>query len=262
MAGSSSVILDESIKTPLYMQVYSALYQWIQQGRYRPGDKLESEAAMCKIFGVSRISIRKALDMLSNQGWVESRQGKGTFVTAQKRDLPLRANMVDRIVRSGEYARLNKARGLKIETIPADERTAGDLGIEPRDEVTKVSYVRLMKREPVGYIEAYFPKSLNVEFTKEDFQQNSSVTVLASKGIPMSGIDHLFGAVLADASLAKLLDTHVGSPLVRTKMSVLDDQGRPLARLRAFWRADKYEHHVYMDRDVHTGAPVDKAPVR
>jgi len=255
-------MLDESIKTPLYMQVYSALYQWIQQGRYQPGDKLESEAKMCKVFGVSRISVRKALDMLSNEGWVESRQGKGTFVTGQKRDLPLRANMNDRIVRSGEYARLNKARGLKIETVPADDRTAGDLGVEPQSPVIKVSYVRLMKRESVGYIEAYFPTSLGVDFSKDDFQQNSSITVLANKGIPMSGIDHLFGAVLADAKLAKLVDTHVGAPLVRTKMSILDEQGQPLARIRAFWRADKYEHHVYMDRDVHTGAPVDQPPHR
>lgn len=260
--GSKQQLMDETLKTPLYMQVYSALYQWIRQGRFKPGDKLDSEAELCASFGVSRISIRKALDMLAAEGWIKSQQGKGSFVTDKKPAIPTAANMEDRIARSRQFARASKTRGLDIAIENADERLAGDLKIAVGDPVQRVRYTRLLKDKPVGYIEAYFPAALGVKFTKQDFERSTAITVLAEKGLTIFGMDNLFGATLADTKLASLLNTHVGAPLVRTKMTVLDEIGKPLAWLRSRWRADQYEHHVYMTRDTETGAPKHISPLQ
>jgi len=260
MTLKSDFIIDETIRTPLYMQVYTALYQWIQQGRYQPGDKLESEAGLCKLFGVSRISVRRALEMLSNEGWIESRQGKGSFVTDRKPDLPFKAGMNERIHISDKYSKLSTTKQFMYGLVPADAKTAVDLGIDEGTDVIRVSYVREMKGVPMGYIESFFLADLGVDFTADDFKKATSLTVLANKGIAIAGIDNLFGAVLADARFSQLLQVHVGAPLVRTKMSLLDENNKPLARIRGFWRADKYEHHVYMARDAQTGAPKNISP--
>ena len=253
-------LIDENLKTPLYMQVYSTLYQWIRQGRFQPGAKLDSEARMCDQFGVSRISVRKALDLLASEGWVVSRQGKGTFVSDKKPAVPAAASMEARISRSHEFAKASKTRDLKIEEIPADRQLASDLRLSVGDLVQFISYTRMLDGRPVGYIEAYFPASLGVVFTPKDFERSTSITVLADKGFTISGMDNLFGATLANTEMASVLNVHVGSPLVRTKMTVLDEVGKPLAWLRSRWPADEYEHHVYMARNAETGAPALMSP--
>ncbi len=258
----SQQIIDNSIKTPLYMQVYSALYQWIRQGRYKPGDKLESEAALCESFGVSRISVRKALDLLAAEGWVFSKQGKGTFVSDKRPVVGLPASMEEQILRSAEFARASRTRDLNIERISAPSDIAAELKLEQGEPVFSVSYVRMAKGKPLGLVRSYFPCIQGLSFSATDFIQNTSVTVLAQKGIPMSGIENMFGATLADTELARLLDSHVGAPLLSIKMTVLDDRAAPLAWLQSFWRADRYEHHVFMARNTETGAPRDQSPVQ
>ncbi|MCC5863383.1 MAG: GntR family transcriptional regulator, partial [Gammaproteobacteria bacterium] len=59
--------IDEKLRSPRYIQAYSMLRDWIYQGAYPPGAKLPPEGELCKTFGVSRITIRKAIDMLVDE---------------------------------------------------------------------------------------------------------------------------------------------------------------------------------------------------
>jgi GntR family transcriptional regulator len=79
--------LDRRSSVPLYYQLQEILHQQIASARFRVGDALPSEAELCRLFGVSRIVVRQALEVLADDGEIIRRQGKGTFVAEPKLDL-------------------------------------------------------------------------------------------------------------------------------------------------------------------------------
>src|SRR5262249_16618405 len=89
-AGSRqfSGVLDRRSSVPLHYQLQEILHQHIASGRGKVGDPLPSEGELCSLFGVSRIVVRQALEVLEDDGEVIRMQGKGTFVAEPKLDLP------------------------------------------------------------------------------------------------------------------------------------------------------------------------------
>ena len=240
--------VNDHINVPRYQQVFSALQQWIAQGHYPPLSRLEPEKQLCEIFGVSRITVRKALELLAAEGLVKSVQGKGTFVLANLNRAPVHADMNQRIERARELARSSTVIDLTITETPATPEVVDDLKLQSGDSAQMVSYIRLLRDMRIGYVESFCPVDLGVEFSAADFQSNTLLTVLEDKGIKLSGIDHLVGATLADTRLAVLLDLDVGMPLVRVKMIMLDLTHKPVQKVVAYFRADQYEHHLFLAR--------------
>jgi GntR family transcriptional regulator len=83
----SPQLLDRRSSVPLYYQLQEILHQQIASGRFRVGDSLPSEGELCRMFDVSRIVVRQALEVLEDDGEIVRRQGKGTFVAEPKLDL-------------------------------------------------------------------------------------------------------------------------------------------------------------------------------
>jgi len=229
------------------MQVYSTLYHWIAQGHYAPGSRLEPEKTLCEIFGVSRITIRKAIEMLVNEGLVSNAQGRGNFVRDDYVNTAVRADMDDRISTARAMARKSKIDNLQIAETTSPEICA-ELKLPVGTLLRKVTYVRVLEDGPVGYIESWFPADIEVSLNATSLKRSTMLTILEDQGIKLSGIDHLVGATLADTQLARYLDTNVGAPLVRVKMLMLDCDSRGVETVRAYFRADKYEHHMFMTR--------------
>jgi GntR family transcriptional regulator len=83
----SPQLLDRRSSVPLYYQLQEILHQQIASGRFRVGDSLPSEGELCRMFDVSRIVVRQALEVLEDDGEIVRMQGKGTFVAEPKLDL-------------------------------------------------------------------------------------------------------------------------------------------------------------------------------
>ena len=248
MSRASAQSVDEELKSPLYMQVYSALRQWIMQGHYGPSMQLEPENRLCDMFGVSRITVRKAIERLTDEGLVNSQRGKGTFVSRENIKLPVRADMDQRIRKSRALAGNSKLQQLRIRTVHAGPEICADLRLKPGTDVIFSPYVRVLRGAPVGYVESFIAKDTGVSLAAADFRTSTMLTILEDKGIQLSGIDHLIGATLADARLASLLETQVGAPLVTVKMIMHDGKLQPVERVYAWFLADQYEHHMFLAR--------------
>ena len=76
--------LDNNTATPLYLQLKNKLQEDIENGRLAPGSKIPTEFELGEQYGVSRVTVRKALKELSDQGYLERKSGKGTFVAEKK----------------------------------------------------------------------------------------------------------------------------------------------------------------------------------
>jgi len=246
MSPSSSLIATEHINVPRYQQVFSTLRQWIMEGHYPRSGALEPESKLCEMFGVSRITVRKALEMLAREGLVRSIQGKGTFVSEEIPGPSLHGQMQQRITRAREMASSSTVEQFDACVTAGTAEIWEDLKLPSGTEVMKVCYVRVLRELNIGYVESYCPVSLDIHIKEQDFAKSTLLTILPDKGIKLSGIDHLVGATLADARLAQLLNINVGAAMVRVKMTMLNEGHEPVQKVIAYFRADEYEHHLFL----------------
>jgi len=199
--------------TPLYYQIEQQILEEIHQGRLKPGDRLPSEPELSRRFGVSRITIRRALKDLSQQGIIYSRQGKGTFVAQTRiREISGFRSFSDDI----------RARGLtpssqviNFSRIPADEIVASRLNIKPGEMVYCLERVRLANDQPVAFETAFLPAHLVPDLERFDFNTQSLYAVLREHyRIYPTWADAEIEASAASPEVAKHLGMKIGEPVL------------------------------------------------
>ena len=243
------------------MRVYTALREWIDNGKYAPGEKISSEEEIGQMFGVSRITTRKAIDLLVEDDLVYRLHGKGTYVAENVQQRAGLTNIAKRMRDAKRVATRSKVDRIEISETDADQRSCIDLKLSTGARVLRTSYVRLFNGAPVCYAISYIPTEFGLSINSNDLRSDTPLTLLEKSGIdPVSG-HQLISATLADALVAGILDTNLGSPVLRIKQIVMDRTQTPIERFIVYYRADKYEHpmtlHERQDLDlVHGSAPI------
>ncbi len=246
----------DSISAHRYYQVYTLLREWIYDGVYPPGGRLPSEAKLCRTFAVSRITVRRAIDLLVRENLVRTIQGKGTFVVDDLADAYALGDM-DQLIRKVErLGRRSKVVEATVEEVTGSDATCADLKIPKGSRVQRASHVRILDGEAVGYIVTFVPSALNIRFSLEELNTNPMLTLLERKGWQISGADELVGATLADARIAAKLNIRIGAPVLRIRLVVFDVSNRPVERMIAYYRADRYHHHTVLGRKISDPKPL------
>ncbi len=240
--------VSRKLRSPMYVQVYTTLREWIYEGLYAPGARLPAENAISAMFGVSRITTRQAIDLLVDERLVLRQQGRGTFVASDIASAPVKGDMDQLLRKVKRLGSSTRVRDASVEEIGADEETCRDLGLPAGARVVVASHVRLLGDLPIGYVVTYIPKDLSIRFDPRDLNRYPMLTLLERKGISIAGADQFIGATLADVRLARFLDTEVGAPLVSVRLIVVDTSHRRVERLLAYYRADHYTHHAWLSR--------------
>ena len=248
MASRLNQRVDHSLRSPRYIQVYSAIRNWIYQGTFKPGHRLPTEAELCALFAVSRITTRKAVDMLVDEELVTRQAGRGTFVVEDLADAPVLGDMEQLLRKVERLGKNTRVATPEIEEIAADAETRKDLRLPDGARVQRASHVRLLNREPIGYVVTYVPAALKVRFKLSELNDSPMLTLLERKGVDIASCDQVITATLADGRLASLLNTTVGAPLIHIRLMVFDTRRRPVERLTAWYRGDHYHHHVHLTR--------------
>ncbi|HJP39033.1 MAG TPA: GntR family transcriptional regulator [Gammaproteobacteria bacterium] len=254
---------DPRTTAPRYVRVYTALREWIDNGKYTPGEKISSEEEIGLMFGVSRITTRKAIDLLVEDDLVYRLHGKGTYVAENVNQRAGMANIAKRMRDARRVATRGKFDRIEISEIDADPKSCVDLKLSTGSRVLRTSYVKLFNGTPICYAVSYIPAEFGMNINSSDLRSDTPLSLLEKKGFtPVSG-HQLINATLADALVASILDTNLGSPVLRIKQIVMDRTQTPIERFIVYYRADKYEHpmilHERQDLDlVHGSAPIRK----
>jgi GntR family transcriptional regulator len=199
---------------PLHRQLFLVLHDEIARGALAPGDALPTEQSLCDQFGVSRITVRRALADLAEQGYIERRQGVGSFVRQRDR--------VDAAPPTGSY--LDNLRQTQFQTftdvVEHDRRipppAIGD-ALGATETMLHILRVRRERRtrEPLMTTEAWLPTDLADTLTASALRDTPLYELIADAGVVVDRMQHDFTAEIAGPRNAGLLDVSIGSPLLR-----------------------------------------------
>ena len=237
-------MLKQDAITPLYVQLMDELEASIRNGVYTPGDKIMTETEMAKEYGVSLITVRKAVGSLMEKGLVVRKQGKGTFVTKPKysRNMKKLQSFTEMCEQMGVKP---GARVLENRLIAADKKVADRLGIEPGSNVVYISRLRLVDGEPVQVEKSYFP--LKYAFLlEEDLNDGSMFECLKEKaGAKVASSEKMIELCRATAEEAALMDVKKGDYLLFVKSTAYDENGEPMYAGIQLINGDRFSLYVY-----------------
>lgn len=226
-----------------------------------PGDRIPSERDLCQRFGVSRMTVRQAVDALVVDGVLDRVQGRGTFVAQHKVDMQLRLTAFDDEMRRRGME--PSSRVLRAATMPAPRDVAAALELEPGAEVVYLRRVRLADGAPMALEENWCPRALlpgtsanaftgtpatGLAGTTVDGAQSdgsldepppSVFAALTAAGYPPSWGEDTIEAVSLSPAEAQLLGTRPGAAAMRiTRRTFSVDV--PVDFSRALYRGDRY----------------------
>ncbi|MGC9321775.1 MAG: GntR family transcriptional regulator [Kosmotogaceae bacterium] len=165
---------------PLYYKLYVNLKESLNSGKYQKGDKLPTEKELCQNYGISRLTVRRAMDELRREGFIERLKGKGTFVTGSKREeqLAILTGFTDEARKRGSETRSVVLEN-KLVRVPADAVELFDI---PADAmVVLLKRVRFLEGEPYAIEEAYLNVGADIRFlniTQRDMEKESLYGIL------------------------------------------------------------------------------------
>ena len=185
------------------------------------GSVLPSEAEMSDEFGASRVTIRRSLELLREEGLVAARQGFGWFVAAE----PVRQSLESLATIESHVEGVGKLSERKIEQFAfedAPERVARVLG---HDHVLRVKRVNLADGEPFAVVTVWCPADLGAHLSRRDVERRPFYELL---DVDLHGATQTIAADLVDGSDAKLLGVPTGSPVLRCQRVTTDRSGSPV----------------------------------
>jgi GntR family transcriptional regulator len=228
--------ISELKNSPIYMQLANTLRVQIVEGTIRHGDALPSERDLCDIMGASRVTVRKAIELLIEEGLLSRRQGSGTYVTPR---IQAPGSFLSSFSEDAE------ARGEKTDTIwmmkmiaIANDEEARLLELPKGASVARLSRVRMAGGEPLAIENALVPAEMLPDISKLG---NSLYQALAQRGNrPVTGQQKI-RAALAGPTEASLLSIPEKTEILRIERLTRRADGRPVELTRSAYRGERYE---------------------
>jgi GntR family transcriptional regulator len=233
--------LKKTSERPLYKQLMQRLRNDITAGVYPAGERIPGEQALCGVYGVSRVTVRKALEEIVREGLLVRRQGKGTFVAQEKikRDLGRITSFSDACAQIGQTAQTRLIERRREAATGEDRAT---LGLPKGSEVLFICRLRLSDGEPVML--EYNRFSAELSFLETAPLTGSLYALLSSHGLIPSRAVHDISLGRANGQIGKLLNTRDGDALLLLDQVVYDQHDRPLHISRQWIRGDRFTFRI------------------
>lgn len=238
-------MIDHNSSVPMYIQLANHISEAICQGEYRSGDKLPSENTLCNEFGVSRITVRQALNLLVQQDLAFSVHGKGTFVKN-----PAISHELNKIV---SFSRALQQKGLSGHTCVHSFKK-GLPSTEPYaffgNEVSNLNLLGYASNSPVVYYRSFFRPELGQKMydvaceLEKSGAAFSTYDLYSTIGITLSRVEQTISAVNADMELERTLDLPRGKALIVLDSIYYSTDGTPLEYKTGYYHSDIYSFHV------------------
>ena len=227
-------------------RLYLLLRDRIVTGEDRPQGRLMSEPALATLHGVSRVTVRRALDQLEREGLIERRPGSGTFVTGRSTAMPVVADLSNVLTHLIEMGRRTDVRLLSFNYVAPTPAIAEALHLAPDERVQRSVRVRLIDGQPFSHLTTYVPERIGVSYSETDLASTPLLELLERSGL-----------------IAERASQSIGAALLSMTRVVFDPSGNGIEYLQALYRPDRYSFNMDLLRtgtaDARRWAPVERA---
>ena len=219
--------IDRQSYEPAYIQLVNILKQHVSSGIMRPGDRLPSESQLCRQYQVSPMTVRRAINILSDQGIVDTVQGRGTFV----KPIKLIAATFHLNELQGIFDdRQTNVKILEVRIVSSDRRTAEKLGIAVRDRVIYIRRLLTRKKKPLLYHRDFLINDPLRPVVEAELEVTSLKGLIEGEGgSDFKRGDLSFEATIINEEEAKILQTQIGSAAFCLEHIFYDFEDKPVS---------------------------------
>jgi GntR family transcriptional regulator len=237
--------VDRASPIPLWFQVSQHLERAIESGALPPGTLFDNEIQLAERLGVSRPTMRRAMEQLVGQGLIVRRRGIGTRVIQPKVRRPLElTSLYDDLAGSGQEPTTTV---LSFETREADADVAGKLALAEGDPVVQIERLRAARGIPIARMTNVLPAGV-VRFEAEALQESGLYELLGRSGVHLHSATQTVGARTATATEAKLLGEPRGAALLTMQRVTLDENGTTVEYATHLYAASRYSFEINLVR--------------
>ena len=233
----NGIRLDRSSPVPLYYQAAQALEEAVLSGRLATASKLDNEVDLARRLGISRPTMRAAIQELVDKGLVVRRRGVGTVVVRAPVARPIAlTSLYEDLKKSGK---LPETKVLAFDRAPCPPEVRDFLNLDPGSPVLVFDRLRSADSTPVALMHNVISEDL-LEISSEELERNGLYELFHRNGITPHTARQSIGATKASAEEARLLGIQPGDPLMTAVRYTYDVNGRPVEHGSHRYPAESY----------------------
>ena len=236
-------------KFPLHINISQQIQQQILDGEYSPGDKLPSERELIAIYQVSRITIRKAIANLVQQGLVVTHQGKGAFVSEREKVTYTLSSPLIFLERDLAKKGISLSlQNLSFELVTPSKKVQDILNLPPTNPVTYLQKKLLLIDNVVGGVDiTYILPEIGSELATE-LQAKMTFPVLEKHNYKIDRVTAIIECTNANLELSKYLEVPLGHPLLVYRHTAYTKENRAILHGETISRGDRFCYAVEQHR--------------
>lgn len=234
---------------PLYYQLKELLLEMIENEELKPGDPVPPERELCKQHNISRMTARKAVMALANEGLVYREQGRGTFVSTPKinQKISKLQGFTEKMKNKGVRAK-TKLLSFKVKKATKDNRKHLAL-LEGESKVIEIKRLRYVNDEPFSIEIVWLPYDLCPDLTREKLDGFSLYKILEEKyGYKLKYAKQTIEPIMMDEYESDLLNQNKKALALLFRRTTYLENGRIIEYTKAIYRGDKYKYEIRLDR--------------
>lgn len=245
LGGASVSSLPEGGKS---RRVYLQLLDGITRGTYADGAILPGEQKLAALLDVSRVTLRRALDALEEEGLIDRRAGVGTRVCASAERPSMAADFTTLMPQVVQMGHETTARLISFSYGVPPAAVADAMKISRTANVQAAVRLRLIEGQPFSHLTTYVPEDIAQNYSESELATTPLFSLLERSGVEVETADQSVSATLAPPEVAGHLGLSVGAPLLMLDRVVRDANGRGVEYLAALYRPDMFKLEMTLSR--------------
>ncbi len=243
--------LDKNSPTPLYFQLYSLLKSLVLDGTLPFGTRMPTEEVLATLFGVSRITAKRAMDDLAGEGLLQRRRGKGTHVTYKYSPRPVKAPLVGMLQEIETMARNSRARVIRCSLQEPPQAIRDELGLDLGERALHLIRVRERDKRDFGYYESW-TAGVDMPADPAIFESLPRLSYFRENGLEVTHVTQTLSATEAGATVSEALGVKPGSALLsltRRSFNKLADGERMHDHLHVLYNPRHFQYKMDLKVD-------------
>jgi GntR family transcriptional regulator len=229
-------------------RLYLLLRHGIVGGEIAIGERLPSEAELGALHNVSRVTVRRVLGQLEDEGLILRQPGAGTFVKDRGVSRPIVAELSNALANLNEMGRVTSVKLLSFAYVRPSASVAQSLLLAP-DMLTQRSVrVRMANNEPFSYLITHVPQPISGTYSEQELATHSFLSLLERSGVEIDRAEQTVTVALATPEMAEALNIDVGGPLLSITRVTFDKAGNGVQHLQGLYRPDRYRFEMHLVR--------------